>query len=160
MPMNSFGIVILTNMHQTGFTYVARNYIIDKMLGVKVTDWNTRLHYNVVRNESEDSATSGLMKIDKSTTSAKKELSLYTGTYSNPAFGKITISLANKQLHYDFNGIDTSILTYVHNDTFTADLRYDDGMPFIFSFDGKGAASKLLLPLEHELIHPIEFVRE
>ena len=160
MPVDSFGIAILTNMHQTGFTYVARNYIIDKMLGVKVTDWDTRLHYNVARNESEDSANSGLMKIEKNTTRVKKELSLYTGTFSNPAFGKITITFSKNQLQFDFNGIDTGILAYVHNDTFTADLRYDDDMPFIFSFDGKGTASKLLLPLEHELAHPIEFVRE
>jgi CubicO group peptidase (beta-lactamase class C family) len=160
MPQDTFAIIILTNLHQTSFTYVARNYIIDQMLGENITDWNTRLHQNAAKMESKESARDSILSTQKKEKKPDIELKTFTGTYTNPAFGKIILSVFNKQLHYDFNGLEFGVLLQLSKDSFTADLTYDDQMRFTFIHDADGKISKLALPLEEALHHDIEFVKQ
>ncbi|MDP4229605.1 MAG: serine hydrolase [Bacteroidota bacterium] len=158
LPQDTFAIVILTNMHQTGFVYVSRNLIIDRMLGKEITDWNSRIHGNAEKKETEDS-----LKDTRVTPSKAKgntvELSRYSGTYTNPAFGKIVITATHGGLQYDLNGIETGVLSACGEHRFVADLRYDEGMVFTFIQNADKRISALTLPLEEALGHDIGFIR-
>ncbi|MDP4221375.1 MAG: DUF3471 domain-containing protein, partial [Bacteroidota bacterium] len=87
------------------------------------------------------------------------ELSRYSGTYTNPAFGKIVITATHGGLQYDLNGIETGVLSACGEHRFVADLRYDEGMVFTFIQNADKRISALTLPLEEALGHDIGFIR-
>jgi hypothetical protein len=99
----------------------------------------------------------------KFNTKPSQELKNYTGTYKNPGYGSIVISMKDGGLVSKFNKIDIR-LDHFHYDQFNAvilDPALEGAEPIRFTFhaDVSGDISKLTVPFEGG-VKDIEFVKE
>ena len=105
IPELKLGIIVFTNQ-QSGAAFTAiTNTIKDSYLGVKGVDRVKQMHDRVVKNETEAAKITGDIWKDieaqqKSNTSVK-DVSLFTGTYTDKWFGDIVISQKNGKLWFD-----------------------------------------------------------
>jgi CubicO group peptidase (beta-lactamase class C family) len=160
LPGDSIGVIILTNTDEMGFTYVARNYIVDRLLNMPPVDWNSRMHINVDRNEREDDEEEKQAEAAKQpSTSPSAPLATFAGTYENPAYGSIRILVRNARLYFSFNDKVNGPLTHYHYDTFYGELPQNDHTTFNFVRNSAGEIVMLGIPLEEALHHDIEFTK-
>ena len=161
-PSDSIGIFVSSN--QGGVSSSIRNFIADRMLKLSYHNWSKYQLDNA--NKAKDAA-KAVVKNDsighQFNTKPSHDLKDYTGTYSNPGYGKIEIAMKDGGLVSKFNSIDIR-LDHFHYDQFNAvilDPSLDDQDPIRFSFhiDAKGEISKLTVPFE-EGVKDIEFEKE
>jgi Domain of unknown function (DUF3471) len=161
-PSDSIGIFVSSN--QGGVTSVIRNFIADRMLKLSYRNWHKFL---LDADKKEKAATKAVVKNDsighKFNTKPSHELKDYTGTYSNPGYGKIEITMKDGGLVSKFNSIDIR-LDHFHYDQFNAvilDPSLEDQAPIRMSFhiDQTGAISKMTVPFESG-VKDIEFEKE
>lgn len=161
-PSDSIGIFVSSN--QGGVTSVIRNFIADRMLKLSYRNWNKFL---LDATNKEKEAAKAVVKNDsighQFNTKPSHELKDYTGTYSNPGYGKIEITMKDGGLVSKFNSIDIR-LDHFHYDQFNAvilDPSLQDAPPIRFSFhiDVKGEISKMTVPFESD-VKDIEFEKE
>lgn len=118
LPYDSIGVVVLTNMNGTASPAIIRNNILDRMLGLSPIDWNKRLLDEVKKAKDTNK---NLKKDEDGTrvkdTSPSHVLKDYTGSFSHPAYGTLTISIERDSLLADFHGL-TSIFRHYHYDVF------------------------------------------
>jgi Domain of unknown function (DUF3471)/Beta-lactamase len=160
-PSDSIGIFVSSN--QGGVTSSIRNFIADRLLKLPYRNWNKTL---LDANKKAIEAAKSVQKNDSLNhvfnTKPSHELKDYTGTYSNPGYGQIEITLKDGKLASGFNGIPIKIEHY-HYDQFTAspqDPAFDEvSLRFTFHSDEKGNISKLTVPFEAG-VKDIEFEKE
>ena len=160
-PSDSIGIFVSSN--QGGVTSSIRNFIADRMLKLPYRNWNKSL---LDANKKAIEAAKSVQKNDSLNhvfnTKPSHELKGYTGTYSNPGYGKIEITVKDGRLASEFNSIPIKIEHY-HYDQFTAtpqDPSLDDvSLRFSFYTDERGNISKMTVPFEAG-VKDIEFVKE
>ncbi|TJY36207.1 serine hydrolase [Pontimicrobium aquaticum] len=117
-PTDKIGIVVLTNQNGSAATGLVRNTIADRMLGGKTTDWVKRFTDSQEKNkkaqeEAEDNSSSSKVANTKPS-HAKLD---YTGTYSNPGYGKLDIIVENDSLFTILNN-NKQYVNHYHYDTF------------------------------------------
>jgi CubicO group peptidase (beta-lactamase class C family) len=160
LPGDSIGVVILTNTDEMGFTYVARNYIVDRLLNMTPVDWNSRIHINVERNDRDDDEEEKQAEADRLTNaSPSAPPATFAGTYENPAYGSIRIWITKSGLGFSFNEKVKGALTHYHYDTFYGELPQNDHTTFNFVRNAAGEIVTLGIPLEEALDHDILFTR-
>jgi CubicO group peptidase (beta-lactamase class C family) len=161
-PSDSIGIFVSSN--QGGVSSSIRNFIADRMLKLSYRNWNKYLLD--AANKGKEAA-KAVVKNDsighQLNTKPSHELKNYVGTYKNPGYGSIDISMKDGGLVSKFNSIDIR-LDHFHYDQFNAvilDPSLDDQDPIRFSFhiDVKGEISKLTVPFEAG-VKDIEFEKE
>jgi hypothetical protein len=161
-PSDSIGIFISSN--QGGVSASIRNFIADRMLKLSYRNWNK---YLLDADKKAKIAAKAVVKNDsighQLNTKPSHDLKNYTGTYSNPGYGKIEITMKDGGLISKFNSIDIR-LDHFHYDQFNAvilDPSLDDQDPIRMSFhiDDKGEISKLTVPFEAG-VKDIEFEKE
>jgi CubicO group peptidase (beta-lactamase class C family) len=160
-PSDSIGIFVSSN--QGGVTSSIRNFIADRLLKLPYRNWSKSL---LDANKKATEAAKTIVKNDSLNhvfnTKPTHELKDYTGTYSNPGYGKIEITLKDGKLASEFNSIPIKIEHY-HYDQFTAtpqDPSFDDvSLRFSFYTDERGNISKMTVPFEAG-VKDIEFVKE
>ncbi len=161
-PSDSIGIFISSN--QGGVSQSIRNFIADRMLKLSYRNWNK---YLLDADKKATDAAKAVVKNDslghQLNTKPSHELKNYTGTYSNPGYGKIEITMKDGSLVSKFNSIDIR-LDHFHYDQFNAvildpSLEDQDPIRFSFQIDAKGEISKLTIPFEAG-VKDIEFVKE
>jgi hypothetical protein len=161
-PSDSIGIFVSSN--QGGVSSSIRNFIADRMLKLSYRNWNK---YLLDADHKAKESSKVVVKNDsighQLNTKPSHELNNYTGTYSNPGYGSIEITIKDGGLVSRFNSIDIR-LDHFHYDQFNAfilDPSLDDQEPIRFSFhiDDKGEISKLTVPLEAG-VKDIEFTKE
>ena len=161
-PSDSIGIFVSSN--QGGVSTSIRNFIADKMLKLSYRNWN-KMQLDAAMKARD--AAKAVQKNDsighKFNTKPSQELKNYTGTYKNPGYGSIEISMKDGGLVSKFNMIDIR-LDHFHYDQFNAvilDPALEGSEPIRFSFhtDVSGDISKLTVPFESG-VKDIEFVKE
>jgi hypothetical protein len=161
-PSDSIGIFVSSN--QGGVSTSIRNFIADRMLKLSYRNWS-KTQLDAVKKARE--AAKAVQKNDsighKFNTKPSQELENYTGTYKNPGYGSIEISMKNGGLVSKFNMIDIR-LDHFHYDQFNAvildpSLEGSEPIRFTFHIDVSGDISKLSVPFEGG-VKDIEFVKE
>ena len=105
IPELKLGIIVFTNQ-QSGAAFTAiTNTIKDSYLGVKGVDRVKQMHDRVVKNETEAAKITGDIWKDieaqQKSNTVVKDISLFTGTYTDKWFGDIVISQKNGTLWFD-----------------------------------------------------------
>jgi CubicO group peptidase (beta-lactamase class C family) len=161
-PSDSIGIFVSSN--QGGVSTSIRNFIADRMLKLSYRNWN-KLQLDAAKKAKDEAK--AVQKNDsighKFNTKPSQELKNYTGTYKNPGYGSIEISMKDGGLVSKFNMIDIR-LDHFHYDQFNAvildpALEGSDPIRFTFHADASGDISKLTVPLEGG-VKDIEFEKE
>jgi hypothetical protein len=161
-PSDSIGIFVSSN--QGGVSSSIRNFIADRMLKLPYRNWNK---YLLDADKKAKEAAKAVVKNDsighQFNTKPSHELKNYTGTFSNPGYGSITITMKDGSLVSKFNSIDIR-LDHFHYDQFIAvildpSLEGQDPIRFSFHIDDKGEISKLTVPFE-DGVKDIEFTKE
>lgn len=161
-PSDSIGIFVSSN--QGGVSSTIRNFIADRMLKLPYRNWNK---YLLDANKKATASAKSVTKNDSIghvfNTNPSHDLKNYSGTFSNPGYGSINITMKDGGLVSKFNSIDIR-LDHYHYDQFNAvilDPSLEDQDPIRFSFhtDVKGEISKLTVPFEAG-VKDIEFEKE
>ena len=121
--------------------------VIDLLLGLGYTPWSDRYKKDyfdakVQEKKMKDSINATQIK----NTTPSHELSAYTGTYTNPMYGDMTIELQNGQLIVLFRK-QTSTLYHFHYDQFITKKENNDKPDFRLSFltNSKGDIARLAI---------------
>jgi len=149
MPREKIGVVILTNTNRNMLPYIISFNIFDRLLGYKQVDRGKKFR------EQLNAALKSMNKKPDSGTPAKKSppthpLDDYTGNFTNPAYGKITISEENQNLFATFRNKKLP-LKHVNYDTyrgFFSSISSNYEMIITFHIDEKGDICSLSIPIE------------
>jgi CubicO group peptidase (beta-lactamase class C family) len=132
LPRDRIGIVVLTNVEESGLVTATALHIADHMLGLSRKDWYP--HYRDRAKEEEAARKERLRKREASRrpgTLPSQTLESYTGKYHDLAYGTLEITLAGKELVLKWSSFTTPLQHFQH-DTFVVT-------------ESKGAASQRLL---------------
>lgn len=149
LPKDSMGIVVLTNMDATAFPSVARNYAIDKILGLGEIDWSARLIGDIKKAEEMAKEQEGKKDPNRvEGTEPSHELKAYTGKYEHPAYGTVEISLSGDKLIADFHTKKADLKHY-HYDIFESVENEDvPDIKITFYTNLKGDIDRVTIPLQ------------
>ncbi len=118
VPDAKLGIVLLNNLHDTQMNLAVSNQLVDLLLGLPRKDWNQ--FYREQIRKGELAALAKLREREARRRPGAKpahELTAYTGTYEDPAYGTATVSLENGVLVWRWSTF-TNRLEHLHDDTF------------------------------------------
>jgi CubicO group peptidase (beta-lactamase class C family) len=126
VPRQKLGLVVLTNLEDMEIVQAAGNYLLDHLLGLEKKDWNTFFaeQHRKAKEAKEERLRKRLAAQVRGTKA--KDLDLYVGTYSEPAYGTVTITRKGDALLLKWSSYRLP-LTHFHYDTFltpTKDLRF------------------------------------
>lgn len=170
-PSDSLGIVVLTNQNGSAIPTIARNIIADKMLSLKIDNWNAVYKKRAEEREKVQKDSREVAEADRvKGTKPSHNLAGYTGAYTNPGYGKIMVSLHNDSLFASFSK-HKLWLEHFHYDIFRPHLldkagkidKADEIFPDLhisYTTNTQGEISTLSAKIEPALDHPIEFVRK
>lgn len=118
VPRKKLGLVVLTNLEETGIVHAAGNHLLDHLLGLEKKDWNAffakeRDKAKAAEKERLDKLLKGRVRRD----AKAKDLDLYVGEYSEPAYGTVKIVRKKDGLWLEWSGYKIP-LTHFHYDTF------------------------------------------
>ncbi|UOQ54815.1 serine hydrolase [Hymenobacter cellulosivorans] len=146
VPEEQLGIAILTNNDNQSFFEALRYQILDSYLGVPYTNRSAAFLKDAKAGDKETYAT--VAKLQARVEKKKKlplALEAYTGQFTHPLFGPISIAKKGKQL----------VVSFSNHPNLTATLDYMDGQEFratysnpsygifpaVFKIEGQRAAS-------------------
>ncbi|PJJ58645.1 serine hydrolase domain-containing protein [Hymenobacter chitinivorans] len=121
VPEEQLGIAILTNNDNQSFFEALRYQILDSYLGVPYT--NRSAAYLPGARTGDQETYAAVAKLQKRVAQKKKlplALDAYTGQFSHPLFGPISIAKQGKQL----------LVSFSNHPNLTATLDYMDGQEF------------------------------
>ncbi len=150
MPMDSIGMVILTNKNGTGATSVIREAIADFMTGKDMIDWNSkRLEQVKKAMERAEKASKEEDQNRVEGTKASHELTAYAGKYTHPAYGEIEVKEEDGKLAAITYAGDFP-LSHYHYDIF--ELEFPTGnLKISFNTGMDGKIKSMEAPLEQAL---------
>jgi CubicO group peptidase (beta-lactamase class C family) len=111
VPRKNLGVVLLTNLDDAVVVNVAGNNLLDALLGLEKKDWNA---FFVAEQKKADAARKEPRRIPGT---AAKELEMYVGSYSEPAYGTIKIVKRGDALRLCWSSFQMP-LAHFHYDTF------------------------------------------
>jgi len=123
-PTGHLGIVVLTNQNNSSVPDIVRNLIADRLLALKNIDWNGEARAARMAAGKQKQETDKPQSIMN--TRLSHPLKDYTGTFENPAYGKVRISLAQEQL-YALLGDNKWLLKHQYYDVFEPKNVNKDG---------------------------------
>jgi len=152
VPRADLGFAILTNLDECWLPEALMHTLLDQFLGLPAKDWNA--HYRAVEQGLEKAAAK-----EKGTWEAKRkpdarptlDLALYAGTYTEPAYKDVTVTLVGGKLCMRWSRFDAELRHHYH-DTFTAtggagvNVRNENslhGEAVRFLLDGEGRVGAL-----------------
>lgn len=126
VPKSKVGIVILSNLDSSYMRYALQYNLLDYILGLPKTDWSA--WQKGVFEKVMAALRAGTKSLEEGRhkdTKPSHELAAYVGTYEEPAYGKVAISLVDGALQLQWNRINGP-LSHFHYDTF---ITSPDGPP-------------------------------
>lgn len=119
VPHKQLGLVVLTNLEDMGVVNAAGNNLLDHLLGLEKKDWNVFFDQEQRRAKAVEVAKlrkflSGQVR---GTKARAKDLDLYVGTYSEPAYGTVTIARKGDALFLKWSSFELR-MAHFHYDTF------------------------------------------
>jgi hypothetical protein len=154
-PTDSIGIFVSVNQNGSPVPSIIRNTIADKMLGLKFKDWH-RTQKDAV--DKAKAAAKEKLKADstqrKYGTKPTHAITDYTGTFTNEAYGTLTIELKKDTMLGHYNALNFKI-THYHYNYFNfipiadgVDAGEDDAMKVLFNINIKGEIESLSVSLQ------------
>lgn len=137
-PSDDLGIVVLSNQNGSQVPVIVRNSVADRMLQLETFDWNGEAR---ARAEASKVAKKNLKKIPVLNISASHPLKDYVGSFENPAYGIIKITLENNELRTVLSD-EKIVLKHMHYDVFDPKSIDKDGVVdttqsnLMFNFSG------------------------
>lgn len=130
VPKSKLGIVILSNLDGSYMRYALQYNLLDLLLGLPKTDWNAwqkGVFDNVMAMMR--AGAKALEDGRRKDTKPSRELSAYVGTFEEPAYGKVVISLDKGALQLQWNRF-RGPLSHFEYDTF---ITSPEGPPYLQS---------------------------
>ncbi len=116
-PTDKIGIVVLTNQNQSQVPNVVRNSIADRLFNLKTIDWNGDAKKATAEALAANLSKKSIKKTPILNTTPSHPLKDYTGTFDNPAYGVIKVSLEKNAL-YTVLGDEKVLLKHMYYDVF------------------------------------------
>lgn len=140
------GVVVLTNVNR-GYAIIGlRNALLDILIGGERRDWNAYFlaHDRKLEEKAAKSKREREAKRHRAT-KPSREVAAYAGTYSNDAYGDVTITVENDALVFSWQRLRLPLAHY-HFDTFSAvseEAEVDEQITFQLGADGEVRAMML-----------------
>src|SRR5258708_7511004 len=151
LPDDGIGVVVLTNLDETGLPGAIAYNVFDRLLGLDQVAWSQRyLQREIKGRESEQEAKNKGYLPHKMDTHPSHDLKDYVGEYGNPGYGVVSVEPDGSNFKVKLNKITVSV-THLHYDVFQVpDAPFDPFAKLKVSFfsDANGDISSLTLPLE------------
>jgi CubicO group peptidase (beta-lactamase class C family) len=120
LPKEHAGVVVMINAGRGYAGISIRNQIADMILGHGTRDWDAALLAADAKGDEKALAHQKERQSKRRTdTHPSRELAVYAGTYSHPAYGPVTVSLDHDALVLHWQRINTP-MTHWQFDTFSA----------------------------------------
>ncbi len=149
LPKDSIGVVVLTNLNGNMLPGIIRNYVFDKMLGEEVRDWNSEMLATISKMEEQQQEEQEDVKRVKGTQPSHK-LEAYTGKFTHPAYGAITIIPEGDSLHLSYHTFEAGLGHY-HYDVFAGKNGLIGEMKVAFHTSMDGEVNRLSTIMEPAL---------
>jgi hypothetical protein len=140
------GVIVLANLDHAELRHAIMLDVFDRYIGGARRDWSTDLRalYNTLQTESEAER----RKVEASRvagTTPSLQLAGYAGTYSDPLYGDVVVTLEGNRLLARYGSAFVGALEHWHYDTFRAtwDAAWRGTELVTFVLDAKGQASRL-----------------
>lgn len=173
LPEEQIGVVVLCNTNGSVIPYTTTFNIMDRLLGLEPVDWSSKLA-KLMNGESTESEVTVPTPENPVTTEATVEEkteesqvqpydrpeTAYTGFYTHPGYGELTVQQTNEGLQAIFNAIEMP-MEYTGNDTFVVEIvLFGLKISFTFKTDAQDRINALSIPLLFEPgTKPIEFTK-
>jgi CubicO group peptidase (beta-lactamase class C family) len=144
LPKHKFGIAILSNLGRTSLPEAVRNNVVDVLLGLSKKDWDAHYLAQMAKAEATEKAREKKFEASrKKDTKPSRELSAYTGTFEDPAYGEAKVSLDGDGLLLEWSSFRLR-LEHWHYDTFvTKGDPLVNHKPVMFTLAADGDVEKL-----------------
>lgn len=116
-PRKNLGLVVLTNLQDTGIVNAAGNNLLDHLLGLEKNDWNEFFKREHEKAKAAEKARLEKLKTSQVKGTKVKDLNRYVGSYSEPAYGTVKIEQKEGALCLKWSSFSLP-LTHFHYDTF------------------------------------------
>ena len=163
-PSDSIGIIVLCNQNSSTVPPVVRNFLADKMLGLKYIDWEGDLLQSAKKAKTAaKDAEKNKISNRKQGTRPSHDLNEFTGIYLNKGYGSLEVALQRDSL-FALLGPHTWWLRHYHYDVFEPFEKdpkegidtSDDSNPLQFQMNAAGDLESLSMTFEPTL-KPIIF---
>jgi CubicO group peptidase (beta-lactamase class C family) len=160
VPGKGIGVAIFTNQHGTALRDALPLMVIDQLLGLEPTPWGERYHGLMTASRKGAIEALAHKQSRAAGTPASRDLDEYTGVYTHPAYGTLTVTRDGDRLVPDFHGLgELHRLDHRNQDSFDLFMvEFDIAGPLTFTQDRDGEIDGLVVGLE-PLVAPIRFER-
>lgn len=117
VPRQKLGLVLLTNLEDMEIVNAAGNNLLDYLLGLEKTDWNTFFSKEHEKGKNTEGERLRKRLAGQVRGTKPKDLHWYVGTYSEPAYGTVTIVRKDDTLCLKWSSFQFP-LKHFHYDTF------------------------------------------
>jgi CubicO group peptidase (beta-lactamase class C family) len=150
MPYDSIGVLVFVNGdHNRPLVDFISYNIYDRLLNLEQTDFNGRSLKDRIEGKAAAKVARKKAGNDRvANTKPSHPLADYVGTYEDPAYGILSISLAGEELNFDFHNIKLPLKHY-HYDRFdTPDDQIYGKYAVNFSTDPQGEIAKAIISMD------------
>jgi CubicO group peptidase (beta-lactamase class C family) len=156
MPRDNAGVIVLTNLHTNMVPYIVAFNYYDRLLGSEQVDRGRKLRasLNALLKEMQGSTEIERDKLGPSS----RPLKDYAGTYSNPAYGALTILAEGNKLQAAYRNVK-SPMEQLNSDIFASAFSYPSGdlkLKISFGLNDAGEINSLRAPMQPG-VDPIRF---
>lgn len=164
LPEEQFGLVILTNQLPSSLSAALFYHILDAALELPRTDWQTE--FLAQDRKKAEAASAARRKLQASRLAGAQPslpLSSYLGEYTDPIYGKLTVTMQDNQLvlHPEGHPHLKGPLEHWHANAFLcawSSPTYEQSfVHFTIGMDGKASSLRFKVA---EFIDPLEYVFE
>jgi len=154
VPEEGLGIAILTNNDNQNFFEALRYQILDAYLDVPFVNRSKQQLGGFKQESKEQVAQIEKWKSEVTGTAPPLPLSAYTGTYTNPLYGNISITQNNKALKISFGAKPdlTATLRYMSDGAWLMEYNNIEYGIFVVSFDVDGSKVKSITTKQNEFV--------
>jgi CubicO group peptidase (beta-lactamase class C family) len=126
LPKQNAGVVVMANLGRGLAPLALRNLIFDQLLGGPTRDWN-QLLLDIDRKSDAEGESKKKERESKRhlNTKPSRELSAYAGTYTDPAYGAVSVTNDGNGLTLHWYRLNAP-LTHFHYDTFNLSVPEED----------------------------------
>lgn len=140
------GVIVLANLDHAELRHALMLEVFDRYIGEPRRDWNADLKslYDGLQKEADTAAkkqTDGRVQ----GTRPSQALAAYAGTYADPLYGEVIVSLQGDRLHARYGKAYVGTMEHWHYDTFRAswDARWRGTALATFVLDATGKPARL-----------------
>lgn len=150
-PDDNIGIVALANKNGTGLPRIVTRHAADRLLDLETIDWNAEGLESLEKGkEAVESAEEKADVTRVKHTDMTHALSAYTGEYTHPAYGMLTVDTLNSSLRFTYNNITTPLEHWHYNEFngMEAEDNTFESMKLMFRTDLSGNIATVEAPFE------------